>query len=69
MGMDFYRLEESAERISNLLGEQITPQNLLDYGTQDQSDLVFSAVVLKNVGMITPRSESWAHPIVALPSH
>lgn len=42
MGLDFFTLEEAAERMSNLLGENISPQNLLDHGVQDTSDLVFS---------------------------
>ena len=45
MGMDFFTLDEAADRMSNLLERQITPQNLLDYGVQDKSDLVFSVYV------------------------
>lgn len=45
MGLDFFTLEDVAERMSHLLGEKITPQTLLDYGVLDKSDLVFSVYV------------------------
>lgn len=36
LGLDFFTLDESAGRMSNLLGRLITPQNLLDYAVQDR---------------------------------
>jgi hypothetical protein len=42
MGLDFSTLEDVAGRLSNLLGEKITPLTLLDYGVQNTSDLVFT---------------------------
>ncbi|WP_298217593.1 hypothetical protein [Halothiobacillus sp.] len=62
MGMDFFTVDEAAERMSNLLGKKITPQNLMDYGVQDNSDLVFSVYInnwflfRKTKGIITRES-------------